>query len=62
MTLMARSKSLLSTPMDALEHITGTVAPSQLSSLRDGEVLHDDVCDQGKMSAFVESSCARIFL
>lgn len=48
--------------MDALEHITGTVAPSQLSSLRDGEVLHDDVCDQGKMSAFVESSCARIFL
>ena len=48
--------------MDSLEHITDTVAPAQLSSLREGEVLHDDVCDQEKMGAFVESSCARIFL
>lgn len=48
--------------MDSLEHITDTLAPAQLSNLREGEVLHDDVCDQGKMGAFVESSCARIFL
>lgn len=48
--------------MDALEHLTGTVAPAQLSSLREGEVIHDDVCDRDKMAAFVESSCARVFL
>ncbi|MGI6229327.1 MAG: threonine synthase [Tractidigestivibacter sp.] len=48
--------------MDALEHVTGTQAPKQLSSLREGEVIHDDVCDQDKMGAFVESACARIFL
>ncbi|WP_130812288.1 threonine synthase [Olsenella sp. Marseille-P4559] len=48
--------------MDSLEHITGTVAPTQLSSLRDAESLHDDVCDRDKLGAFVESACARIFL
>ena len=48
--------------MDSLEHITGTTAPVQLSSLRDAESLHDDVCDRDKMGAFVESACARIFL
>ena len=48
--------------MDSLEHVTGTTAPVQLSSLRDAESLHDDVCDRDKMGAFVESACARIFL
>jgi threonine synthase len=48
--------------MDSLEHITGTTAPVQLSSLRDAESLHDDVCDRDKMGAFLESACARIFL
>lgn len=48
--------------MDSLEHITGTTAPVQLTSLRDAESLHDDVCDRDKMGAFVESACARIFL
>ena len=48
--------------MDALQHITGTVAPKQLSGLRAAPRLHDDVCDREKMGAFVESSCARIFL
>ena len=48
--------------MDALEHLTGTVAPAQLSGLREGEVLHDDVCDRDKMAGFVESACARVFL
>lgn len=48
--------------MDALEHLTGTIAPTQLSSLREGEVLHDDVCDREKMAGFMESACARVFL
>ncbi len=48
--------------MDALERLTGTVAPAQLSGLREGEVLHDDVCDRERMGAFVESACARVFL
>ena len=48
--------------MDALERLTGTVAPSQLSGLRAGEVLHDDVCDPDRVGAFVESACARVFL
>ena len=48
--------------MDALERLTGTVAPAQLAGLRAGEVLHDDVCDRERMGAFVESACARVFL
>ena len=48
--------------MDALEQRTSTVAPPQLSGLRAGEVLHDDVCDRERMGAFVESACARVFL
>ena len=48
--------------MDALERLTGTTAPTQLSGLRAGEVLHDDVCDRERMGAFVESACARVFL
>lgn len=48
--------------MDSLEHVTGTTAPVQLSSLRDAKSLHDDVCDRDKMGAFVESACARVFL
>ena len=48
--------------MDALEKATGTTAPAQLSGLRDLPVLHEDVCDRAKMGAFVESSCARVFL
>ena len=48
--------------MDALEHLTGTVAPAQLSGLRASEVVHDDVCDREHMGAFVESACARVFL
>ena len=48
--------------MDALEHLTGTVAPAQLSGLRASEVVHDDVCDRERMGAFVESACARVFL
>ena len=48
--------------MDALEKATGTTAPTQLSGLRDLPVLHEDVCNRAKMGAFVESSCARVFL
>ena len=48
--------------MDALERLTGTTAPAQLSGLRDLPVVHTDVCDREKMGAFVESSCARVFL
>ena len=48
--------------MDALEQLTGTMAPPQLSGLRAGEVLHDDVCDPDRVGAFVESACARVFL
>ena len=48
--------------MDALEQLTDTVAPPQLSGLRAGEVLHDDVCDPERVGAFVESACARVFL
>ena len=48
--------------MDALEQLTGTVAPPQLSGLRAGEVLHDDVCVPDRVGAFVESACARVFL
>ena len=48
--------------MDALERLTGTVAPAQLSGLRAGEVVHDDVCDREHMAGFVESACARVFL
>ena len=48
--------------MDALEKATGTKAPAQLSGLRDLPVIHTDVCDRAKMGAFVESSCARVFL
>ena len=48
--------------MDALSAKTGTVAPAQLSALRDAKVLHDAVCDRQKMGAFDESACARVFL
>ena len=48
--------------MDALAAKAGVGAPAQLSGLRDGEVLHTDVCDREKMGAFVEGSCARVFL
>ena len=48
--------------MDALEQRTSTVAPPQLSGLRAGDVLHDDICDRERMGAFVESACARVFL
>ena len=48
--------------MDALAHTTKTEAPQQLSGLRAGIVLHEDVCDRQKMGAFVEGSCARVFL
>jgi threonine synthase len=47
--------------MDQLERITGTSAPAQLSTLRDAEELHTDVCDQDEMCAFVEGACARVF-
>ena len=47
--------------MDALERLTGTVAPSQLSGLRTAGVLHNDVCDRAAMGNFVESACARVF-
>ena len=48
--------------MDALEKLTGTMAPPQLSGLRNATVLHEQVCDRDKMGAFVESACARVFL
>ena len=48
--------------MDSLEHITGTAAPVQLSSLRDAESLPDDVCDRDNMGALMESKYAKIFL
>ena len=48
--------------MDALERLTDTVAPAQLSGLRADPILHDDVCDRERMGAFVESACARVFL
>jgi threonine synthase len=47
--------------MDRLEQITDTVAPSQLSGLRDAAELHPDVCDRDEMPAFVERACARVF-
>lgn len=47
--------------MDELERITGMPAPRQLSTLRTAAVLHDDVCDQDEMSAFVEAACKRVF-
>ena len=48
--------------MDALEKLTGTVAPAQLSGLRSADVLHRDVCDRAAMGSFVESACTRVFL
>ncbi|MBM6773986.1 threonine synthase [Olsenella profusa] len=48
--------------MDVLERLTGTVAPRQLAGLRAEPILHEDVCDRDRMGAFVESSCARVFL
>lgn len=48
--------------MDELERLTNTVAPAQLSGLRSAPELHTDVCDRDKMTAFVESACARVFL
>ena len=47
--------------MDALERLTGTSAPAQLSGLRDARELHLDICDRDRMGSFVESACARIF-
>ena len=47
--------------MDRLQELTGTVAPAQLSALRDAPVLHEDVCDQGQMTNFVETACQRVF-
>ena len=47
--------------MDALSDMTGTTAPTQLSSLRDAAVLHPSVCDQDEMASFVETACARVF-
>lgn len=49
------------TCMDELARLTGTVAPRQLSSLRDARELHLDVCDRDMMGSFVESACARVF-
>ena len=45
--------------MDALERLTGTVAPQQLSRLRSSAVLHGDVCERAEMGAFVEAACER---
>ncbi|WP_321971457.1 threonine synthase [Paratractidigestivibacter sp.] len=47
--------------MDALAAKTSTVAPAQLSGLRDAAVLHTDVNDREGMGAFVEAACARVF-
>ncbi|MBQ9315606.1 MAG: threonine synthase [Atopobiaceae bacterium] len=47
--------------MDALQQLTGVVAPVQLSGLRTAPVLHPDVCDQAQMADFVEAACARVF-
>ena len=47
--------------MDRLQELTGTVAPTQLTALRDAPVLHEDVCDRDQMSIFVEDACRRIF-
>ncbi len=47
--------------MDMLQSITGTVAPKQLSDLRDAAILHDSICEREKMICFVEHSCGRIF-
>lgn len=48
--------------MDALEFVSKTSAPVQLSSLRDAAHLHEDECEREKMTAVVEAACARIFL
>ncbi len=47
--------------MDALAATTKTTAPAQLSELRAGEVLHENVCDRAQMGAFVEGACAKVF-
>lgn len=47
--------------MDELSALTNTVAPKQLSSLRDAKELHLDVCDRDQMGSFVESACSRVF-
>ncbi len=47
--------------MDALEDITGTVAPGSLSALRSMERLHDDVCNIDAMAEFVDAVSKRAF-
>ena len=47
--------------MDALEAITETTAPAQLSSLRTAERLHEGVCDIDQMPEFVENVSMRVF-
>ena len=47
--------------MDELEALTGTVAPAQLSGLRDAAVLHTDVRDREQMNGYVEAACQRVF-
>ena len=47
--------------MDELERLTGTSAPTQLSSLRNAAELHASVCDQDQMEDFVSNACARVF-
>ncbi len=47
--------------MDALEQLTGTVAPAQLSNLRTADERHVDVCDKPQMIDFVEAACKRVF-
>ncbi len=47
--------------MDALQRLTGTVAPQQLAGLRTAPERHTDVCDQDEMNAFVENACKRVF-
>lgn len=48
--------------MDALEHLSKTEAPKQLSSLRAARELHKAVCGPDKIAQFVSGASARIFL
>ena len=47
--------------MDTLQAITRVSAPEQLSSLRNANILHESVCNQSEMGAFVERACERMF-
>ena len=46
--------------MDVLAKETGTTPPTQLASLKDAPVLHDDVVDIDQMGAFVEQAAAKL--